>query len=437
MEIFYTNYSLLFFFSGIIIGSLITWFTGRQKMENVGSSTELFNENRVLLQELGALQAELQAEKRIFSEKLSAYEDAENRLKDTFQSLSSKVLKDNMASFFEMSKASFDKLHAMSQHDLKERQSSISQMLDPFKDRLKSMDEKLLDLEKSRIGAYTSIQHQIKEMLVAQDKLANETSALSRALNMPSAKGRWGEVQLRRLVELAGMLPHCDFIEQPQQEDAEGRRYRPDMLIKLPNDKQIILDAKVPIKAYLEAQETHNDLRKKSLLQEYVKHLRFQIKTLSSKAYWQQFGKSPEFVILFLPADPFLGAALETDPTLMEDAFSQNIVMATPATLMAILQSMAFGWQQATMAEKIHEIRGIGQNFYAKFTALSDELERLGRQLRLSVKSYNKSVDVLNDQLSPLARKLGEGLGKDTNQLEKPSSVEVNPILKNVAADAD
>ncbi len=415
---------LITFIIGFILGGSFFWVVVRDRLKTAQEVLVLREDNQIAGEEIASLQAILATEKRVFEEKLKAYESAEKRLSDTFSNLSNQALKGNMDSFFQMAKSTFDKLHSLSHNDLKERQGSINEMLTPFKERLKSMDEKLGDIEKSRITAYTSIHHQVKELMTAQEKLQAETSTLSKALRLPTVKGRWGEIQLRRLVELAGMLPHCDFVEQVHVETDSGERFRPDMIIYLPDDKQIILDSKVPIKAYLEAQEAVNDTEKTAALKMYAKNLRLHVKELSGKAYWQNFTKAPEFVILFLPADPFLSTALETDPALMEDAFSKNIIIATPATLMAILLSMAYGWQQATMAEKVQEIRILGQGFYQKFNILGEEMEKLGRQLRLGVSSYNKSIGVLNEKLHPLAKKLAENIGKDSKSVKKPNTIE-------------
>jgi len=424
MADFFSVESIISFVFGSVMGVCIFFTLVRDKLSGAKEVSKLRKENKHQGEAIAALQANIQTETRVFEEKLKVYEVAEKRLSQTFSALSDQALKGNMDAFFQMARNSFDKLHALSSKDLKERQGSINEMLDPFKDRLKSMDKKLEDIEKNRITAYTSIHIQVKELIEAQEKLKSETSTLSKALRLPAAKGRWGEVQLRRLVELAGMLPHCDFIEQAHTENSAGERFRPDMIIYLPDDKQIVLDSKVPIKSYLEAQEAQTDAQQMLALKMYAKNLRSHIKDLSGKAYWQQFAKAPEFVILFLPADPFLSTALEVDPTLMEEAFSQNIVIATPATLMAILLSMAYGWQQATMAEKVQEIRKTAQTFYYKFSLLSAEMEKLGRQLRLGVGSYNKSVGVLNDALHPLAKDLSQNIGKDPNSLEKTSTIE-------------
>lgn len=433
MPDFFSVAAIISFIVGSIAGVLTLWIIVRGRLQAAKEVRLLRQENKRAGERIAALQATLNTETRVFEEKVKTYEKAEKRLSETFSNLSSQALKGNMDAFFQMAKNSFDKLHALSSKDLKERQGSIGEMLDPFKERLKSMDQKLQDMEKNRITAYTSIHHQVKELITAQERLKTETSTLSKALRLPAAKGRWGEVQLRRLVELAGMLPHCDFIEQAQVENVAGEKFRPDMIIYLPDDKQIVLDSKVPIKSYLEAQEAQSDAQQMLSLKMYAKNLRLHVKELSGKAYWQQFGKTPEFVILFLPADPFLSTALEVDPTLMEDAFSQNIVIATPATLMAILLSMAYGWQQATMAERVQDIRKIAQEFYQKFSLLGAELEKLGRQLRLGVGSYNKSVGVLNDTLQPLAKKLSENIGKDPGAVEKTNIIETVVKEKSLA----
>lgn len=291
--------------------------------------------------------------------------------------------------------------------------------LQPLKESMKALDEHQRELEKRREGAYGALSKQIDSLVLSEQTLRQETTRLIQALKSPQTRGSWGEVHLRRVVELAGLMNHCDFYEQ-KTFDNEGRSLRPDLIIRLPGNKQIAVDAKTPLVAYLEASDAGDeDLRKKKL-QEHAALLRKHIRDLSSKQYWKQLEPSPEYVILFLPAEAFFSAALQVDPTLIEVGADQNIIIATPTTLIAILRAIAYGWKQESLAENAKEIAHTGQELYERLGIVFDYWNKVGKSLNASVEAYNQSVASFESRALVSLRKLKENasLTKETPVLD-------------------
>ncbi|HEU4990612.1 MAG TPA: DNA recombination protein RmuC, partial [Gemmatimonadaceae bacterium] len=301
--------------------------------------------------------------------------------------------------------------------DLDKRQLAIDQLVAPVKASLEKVDEKIHALEKARLEAYGEIRQQFTHMAQVQEQLRNETSNLVKALRQPHVRGRWGEVQLRRVVEMAGMLEHVDFVEQETAQNDEGQRLRPDLIVRLPGDRQIVVDSKAPISAYLDAHEAEGEDLRKAKIREHAQLVRSHLQALSRKNYWEQFEPTPEFVVMFIPGEAFCSAALESDPELLDAAFGQNVIIASPASLMALLKAAAYGWRQESIQENARAISQLGQELHARLGAMAQHLEKLGRNLQSASDSYNAAIGSLESRVLVSARKFKE-LGATSKDAE-------------------
>ncbi len=275
----------------------------------------------------------------------------------------------------------------------------------PIRESLLQVDGKLGELEKSRLGAYSALQEQLKALVETHlPQLRNETANLVKALRQPVVRGRWGEMQLRRVVEMAGMVEHCDFFEQTSLEGEEGR-IRPDLIVRLPGGKRIVVDAKAPVAAYLEAAEASDEPTRMARLADHARQVRDHIASLSRKAYWEQFAPTPEFVVLFLPGEMFFSAALQQDPGLLDYGVGKRVIPATPTTLIALLQAVAYGWQQEALAENAREISELGRTLYKRISTLADHWAGVGKGIEQAIKSYNKATATLESRVLVTARR--------------------------------
>ena len=390
----------------------------RVRDERVRAAEQATHAARVELSRVGE---QLLRERENAAEKVALLDAAKKSLEDSFKALSSDALSRNNEMFLELARAALGQHQERAQGDLTARSKEIEALVKPIRESLDKVDGRIHELENARVGAYAQLTEQVRQLHGAQQQLQLQTQNLVQALRAPATRGRWGEIQLKRVVEMAGMIQYCDFTQQDVLVSADGR-LRPDMLVRLPNEKLIVVDAKVPLEAYLDAREAPDEASRSQHLLRHAQQIRAHIRKLSEKSYWEQFqSSSPEFVVLFLPGEPFYSAALEADAELIESAVQQRVLIATPMTLIALLKAVSFGWRQETITREAQQISEAGSEVYKRVRAFAEHFEHMKRGLDRAVGAYNKAVGSLERSVLPATRKmraLGAGQGDDIATLD-------------------
>lgn len=398
----------------------------------LGAGVVYFLLNRELgktQQKLAGLQSQREAELKAADEKLKLLEEARAQLESSFRALSAEALSKNNESFLKLAEENLKKYQEGAKSDLEKRQESIHKTVEPVNEALKLFNQRIEKIEERRTVTDASLKEQISHLSQAQAELSRTTGSLVQALRAPQVRGQWGEMQLRRTVEMAGMINYCDFIEQASHDTGEGQRQRPDMLIKLPNERQVVVDSKVPLAAYLDALEAKNADLQTERMQAHARQLRDHIKGLSQKSYWSQFENAPEFVVLFVPNETIFSAALEQDPQLLELGVANKVILATPTTLIALLKAIAYGWQQEAIAREAKQIAELGRELYERIGVVTGHFAKLGKSLDQSVGHYNKAISSVESRLLVTARKFEALDSSNADALPETSVIEKVPTL--------
>lgn len=374
-----------------------------------------------LQQENAGLQATLDGERKVHEEKLAAYHESRQQFENVFAALSNEALKNSTESFLKLAQENFKQLHIQSQNELGQKEKSFENMVKPIRETLEKAEREIHRIEVERRESQGALSRHLDNLMQAHAALQGETRNLVNALRRPEVRGQWGEITLKRLAELAGMVEHCDFFEQETTRSDAGA-LRPDMIIRMPGGREIVVDVKTPLDAYLSAVEARDDESRQRHLAHHARKVRERVRELASKAYWSQFSKAPDFVVLFIPGDQFLTSALDLDRELLEFSLQQRIILATPTSFVALLRAVAYGWRQESLTENAEEIRKLGEELYGRLQTFTEHLSKLGRSLDSSVGHFNKAVGSFDARILSSARKfteMGVSAKKEIEQVEQ------------------
>jgi len=381
--------------------------------------------------ELTAAQVRLETSAAGAGERASLLEQSEARLRAAFDSLASETLRTNSELFLQLARESLGRDQVIAEGALRERETAIAQLVLPLRTALERTEAQVLSLERERREAFATLRTQIETLAGGQAQLQKETRNLVTALRRPEVRGRWGELTLRRLVELAGLSEHADFSEQLQLGSGEAS-LRPDLVVHMPDARDLVIDAKTPLEAYLTALDAATEEERVTALRRHAQQVETRVRELAAKSYWSQFERSPEFAVLFLPGDQFLSAALAERPELLESALAQSVIIATPSTLVALLKAVAYGWRQSAVAHNAAQIRDLGQELYRRLGTFNGHLGRMGQRLATAVEAYNAAVGSLERGVLPQARRFGE-LGV-TADAPLPALEPIGQLVRNTGA---
>jgi len=408
---------------GLLAGAVAVLVAVRPRLRSLSVEAARAAE---LDRELVRARAELEREQAVAAERLAAINDAQERLSASFKALSAEALQASMGQLSELARAQLRAAQAEAKGDLDQRQQAVEKLVAPLKEQLGRVDQQLLRLDQERRESRGRLEAQLRTLTETGEKLRTETGALVTALRKPNARGQWGQMQLRNVVELAGMVRYCDFCEQSPVAGDEAA-LRPDLVVSLPGGKHVVVDAKAPLQGVLDAYQARDEEERQGHLRDHARLLRRHVKALADKAYWAGLDSAPDIVVMFLPGEHLYGAALEADPTLIEDAMARRVLIATPTTLLAMLRAVAYGWQQERVAESAQAISDLGRDLHGRLVKLSNLLATLGSRLNSTVRAYNEAVGSYEARVLPAARRFEEH-GSVAGGRELP---ELEPVTLN------
>jgi len=409
-EILQNETTLIAIFIAAVLGSLITYIYLQRKVSSLREkNTEL--STRIEVEQINN------------NEKIVALEKARAQLSETFTALSSQALKNNNEEFLKLAQENLKQYQSQAVNELDKKEKAIEHLLNPIKESLSKTEQQIQNIEKERKESYGALHKHLESMAQTQSTLQDETRKLVTALRRPEVRGQWGEMTLKRLAELAGMVEHCDFYEQEQVRTDEGA-LRPDMIVRMPDGREIVVDVKTPLDAYISAIEAVDDNERQVHLKRHTQNVKQRINELADKAYWNQFKNAPDFVVLFIPGDQFLSAALDQEPAILENALARQVILATPTSLVALLRAVGYGWRQEQLAENAEHIKTVGEELYGRLQTFTEHLQKVGRSLDTGLKHYNSAVGSFDSRVLPSARKFNEmGIAAD-KKIKQPNQIE-------------
>jgi DNA recombination protein RmuC len=409
---------------GVLAGAAVALLLLRPRMRMLAAGAERVGP---LERDLELARRDLDHERARAQDHLAAVTESQERLSASFKALSAEALQASMVQLAELARGQLQAANAEAKGELDQRRNAVEQLVAPLKEQLGRVDTQLQSLDRERRESRGRLEAQLKTLTETGDKLRTETGALVTALRKPNARGQWGQMQLRNVVELSGMVRHCDFVEQSSLGNGEGGTLRPDLIISLPGGKHVIVDAKAPLQGVLDAYEARDEAERERHLRDHARLLRKHVRALADKQYWAELDSAPDFVVLFLPGEHLYGAALEADPTLIEDAMSRRVLIATPTTLLAMLRAVSYGWQQERVAESAQAVSDLGRELHGRLVKLSELLSTLGTRLNSAVRAYNDTIGSYEARVLPSARRFADhGAAAGGRELPELEQVTVN-----------